>query len=107
PTVDPDRPSVALLRADSHTELVVTEPGHSSRSLGEVDVVFPVLHGPWGEDGTIQGMLEMTDVRYVGAGVLASAVSMDKAYMKVVLAAAGIPVMPDVVVTARRWAREP
>ena len=57
-------------------------------------MVFPLLHGPWGEDGTIQGMLEMAGVRYVGAGVLASAVSMDKAYMKVVLAAAGLPVLP-------------
>ena len=63
-------------------------------TLGEVDVVFPLLHGPWGEDGTIQGMLEMAGVRYVGAGVLASAVGMDKDYMKVVLAAAGLPVMP-------------
>jgi D-alanine-D-alanine ligase len=72
-----------------------------------VDVVFPLLHGPWGEDGTIQGMLEMAGVRYVGAGVLASAVSMDKAYMKVVLAAAGLPVMTSVTVTAREWYRDP
>jgi len=75
--------------------------------LGDVDVVFPVLHGPWGEDGTIQGMLEMAGVRYVGAGVLASAVSMDKAYMKVVLAAAGLPVMPSITVTSREWERDP
>ena len=61
------------------------EPGAVPRTLGEVDVVFPLLHGPWGEDGTIQGLLEMADVRYVGAGVLASAVGMDKPYMKVVL----------------------
>ncbi len=76
-------------------------------TLGEVDVVFPLLHGPWGEDGTIQGMLEMAGVRYVGAGVLASAVSMDKAYMKVVLAAAGLPVMASITVTAREWYRDP
>ncbi len=76
-------------------------------TLGEVDVVFPVLHGPWGEDGTIQGMLEMAGVRYVGAGVLASAVSMDKAYMKVVLASAGLPVMPSVTVTTREWGSDP
>ena len=62
------------------------EPSQPPQTLGEVDVVFPLLHGPWGEDGTIQGMLEMAGVRYVGAGVLASAVSMDKAYMKIVLA---------------------
>jgi D-alanine-D-alanine ligase len=71
-----------------------------------VDVVFPLLHGPWGEDGTLQGMLEMAGVRYVGAGVLASAVSMDKAYMKVVLAAAGLPVMPSTTTTAREWEQD-
>ncbi len=76
-------------------------------TLGEVDVVFPLLHGPWGEDGTIQGMFEMAGVRYVGAGVLASAVGMDKAYTKVVLEAAGLPVMPAVTVTAREWYRDP
>ncbi|WP_232678129.1 D-alanine--D-alanine ligase family protein [Nocardioides sp. R-C-SC26] len=103
PSVDADATPVALARAESGTELVVSEAGRPPRALGEVDVVFPVLHGPWGEDGTLQGLLEMTDVRYVGAGVLASAVSMDKAYMKIVLAAAGLPVMPSVVVTARQW----
>ncbi|GGD17421.1 D-alanine--D-alanine ligase family protein [Nocardioides daphniae] len=107
PAVDGERPAVALLREEAHTDLVVTEAHQPPVTLGEVDVVFPVLHGPWGEDGTIQGMLEMAGVRYVGAGVLASAVSMDKAYMKVVLEAAGIPVMPGVVITARRWKREP
>ena len=71
-----------------------------------MDVVFPLLHGPWGEDGTIQGMLEMAGMRYVGSGVLASAVGMDKAYMKVVLAAAGLPVMPSTTVTAREWAED-
>ncbi|MFA6574181.1 MAG: D-alanine--D-alanine ligase family protein, partial [Nocardioides sp.] len=65
-----------------------------------------LLHGPWGEDGTIQGMFEMAGVRYVGAGVLASAVSMDKAYMKIVLSAAGLPVMPSVTVTRREWAAD-
>ena len=56
------------------------------RSLGEVDVVFPLLHGPFGEDGTIQGFLELSDIRYVGSGVLASAAGMDKHFMKVVFA---------------------
>ena len=72
-----------------------------------VDVVFPLLHGPWGEDGTIQGLFEMTDVRYVGSGVLASALCMDKAFMKVALQAAGLPVMPSETVTARQWAKDP
>ena len=53
--------------------LTVLEPGEVPRALGEVDVVFPLLHGPFGEDGTLQGLLELADVRYVGSGVLASA----------------------------------
>ncbi|MDR2567011.1 MAG: D-alanine--D-alanine ligase [Bifidobacteriaceae bacterium] len=65
--------------------------------LGPIDVVFPLLHGPFGEDGTIQGLLELTDQRYVGAGVLASALGMDKGYAKCVLEAHGLPVQPYVV----------
>ena len=106
PSVDAAGSSVALAQQVGSTDLVVTEPSQPPRTLGEVDVVFPLLHGPWGEDGTIQGMFEMAGVRYVGAGVLASAVSMDKAYMKVVLQAAGLPVMPSVTVTAREWERD-
>jgi D-alanine-D-alanine ligase len=107
PRVDGGRATIALAPDAHATGLVVTEAAQPPRTLGDVDVVFPVLHGPWGEDGTIQGMLEMAGVRYVGAGVLASAVSMDKAYMKVVLAAAGLPVMPSVTVTARQWKDDP
>jgi D-alanine-D-alanine ligase len=88
-------------------ELVVHEPGEVPNTLGEVDVVFPLLHGPWGEDGTIQGLLEMSDIRYVGSGVLASAVGMDKHYMKVVFAAAGLDVTPYVVIRDRDWSRDP
>lgn len=68
-----------------------------------IDVVFPVLHGPWGEDGTIQGMLEMAGIPYVGAGVLASAVAMDKAVSKVLFRAAGLPLTPWHTVTAAEW----
>jgi D-alanine-D-alanine ligase len=107
PAVDGERASVSLARDAGATDLVVHEPSQPPQTLGEVDVVFPLLHGPWGEDGTIQGMLEMAGVRYVGAGVLASAVSMDKAYMKIVLAAAGLPLMPSQPVTAREWYRDP
>ena len=71
--------------------------------LGRVDVVLPLLHGPYGEDGTIQGMLEMMGIPYVGCGVLASAAGMDKQVTKVLLNAAGIPTAPHVVVTPRRW----
>jgi D-alanine-D-alanine ligase len=87
-------------------ELVVGEPGEVPRTLGEVDVVLPLLHGPFGEDGTIQGLLEMTGMRYVGAGVLSSAIGMDKHYMKVVFEAAGLEVVPYVVIRARDWKRD-
>ncbi len=107
PSVDANRATVALAQDVHGTDLVVSEPSQPPRTLGEVDVVFPLLHGPWGEDGTIQGMFEMAGVRYVGAGVLASAVSMDKAYMKIVLAAAGLPVLPSVTVTEREWRADP
>jgi D-alanine-D-alanine ligase len=107
PSVDGERAAIALLREAGGTDLVVHEPARPPETLGEVDVVFPLLHGPWGEDGTIQGMFEMAGVRYVGAGVLASAVAMDKAYAKVVLLAAGLPVLPSLTVTAREWYRDP
>jgi D-alanine--D-alanine ligase len=83
--------------------LVVTGATDVPRSLGEVDVVLPLLHGPYGEDGTLQGLLEMTGTRYAGAGVLASAVGMDKEYMKLVFAARGLPVGPYVVIRDRDW----
>jgi D-alanine-D-alanine ligase len=72
--------------------LVVVEPGEGARALGDVDVVFPLLHGRYGEDGTIQGLLEMAGVPYVGPGVFASAAAMDKEYTKKLLRAEGIPV---------------
>src|SRR6185295_14439626 len=68
---------------------------------------LPLLHGPFGEDGTLQGMLELGDVRYVGSGVLASAACMDKHVMKVMLAGAGIPVGEHIVVLPRDWERHP
>jgi len=91
----------------ANRELVISEPGQVPSTLGAVDVVFPLLHGPWGEDGTIQGLLEMSDIRYVGSGVLASAVGMDKHYMKVVFQGAGLEVTPYVVIRDRDWIRDP
>jgi D-alanine-D-alanine ligase len=73
----------------------------------ELDVVFPVLHGPYGEDGTVQGLIELAGLPYVGAGVTGSAVGMDKAIFKHVMAAAGLPVLPWVLCTRRQWLREP
>jgi D-alanine-D-alanine ligase len=103
PEVDPTRPAVAVNGDGDRPTLEIHAPGTPPRSLGVIDVVMPLLHGPWGEDGTIQGFLETYDLRYVGAGVLASAVGMDKHYMKVVLEAAGLPVLPYVVLSERRW----
>jgi D-alanine-D-alanine ligase len=71
-----------------------------------LDVVFPVLHGPYGEDGTVQGLLELANVPYVGAGVLASAVGMDKAAMKLVFAAKGLPICDYEVILKRDWLRD-
>ncbi|GAB3432203.1 D-alanine--D-alanine ligase family protein [Actinophytocola sediminis] len=76
------------------TSLVVLERGREGEVLSKVDVVFPVLHGAYGEDGTIQGLLEMVGLPYVGAGVLASAVAMDKEFTKKLLVAEGLPVGP-------------
>jgi D-alanine-D-alanine ligase len=71
-----------------------------------LDVVFPVLHGPYGEDGTVQGLLELANVPYVGAGVLASAVGMDKAAMKLVFAAKELPICDYEIVMKREWQRD-
>ncbi|MES4889014.1 D-alanine--D-alanine ligase family protein [Streptomyces sp. NPDC096012] len=87
-------------------EVVYSEPGSVPKALGEVDVVFPVLHGPYGEDGTLQGLLELSGVPYVGAGVLASAVGQDKEYMKRVFTSFGLKVGPYVVIRPREWDRD-
>lgn len=76
-------------------------------AIRDVDVVFPVLHGPWGEDGTVQGLLEMAGVPYVGSGVFASAAAMDKGHMKSLLAVAGLVTGPYTVVTSRQWESSP
>jgi len=80
--------------------LVVLDPADGTRALGDVDVVFPALHGTYGEDGTIQGLLEMAGVPYVGSNVFASAAAMDKEFTKKLAAAEGIPVGPYVVLRA-------
>ena len=87
--------------------LHVRDADGSIRALGEIDLVFPILHGPFGEDGTIQGMLELIGLPYVGSGVLASALGMHKHFTKAVLRAAGIAVAPWHSVTANSWAADP
>ena len=103
PEVDGSGAGVLVPMSTGDRALRVLSPGEVPEVLGDVDVVFPVLHGPWGEDGTIQGMLDLADVRYVGSGVLASAAGMDKHYMKVVFAGHGLPVGPYAVITDRTW----
>lgn len=105
----PPRPgSETLLVVDRHT-------GQDDNAGAEItaltaltlDVVFPVLHGPYGEDGTMQGLLELAGVPFVGCGVLASAVSMDKAVMKVLFAARGLRVSPWIALSRREWIEAP
>ncbi|TVT21795.1 D-alanine--D-alanine ligase [Amycolatopsis acidiphila] len=90
PTVDETGQALVLAGDPTHRELVSLDSG--AAALGGVDVVFPVLHGAFGEDGTIQGLLELAGIPYVGAGVLASAAAMDKEFAKKLLAAEGLPV---------------
>ncbi len=103
PAVDPAGVGVVVPLSTTDRALHTRSAAGALEELGDVDVVFPLLHGPWGEDGTIQGMLDLADVRYVGSGVLASAAGMDKHYMKVIFAGHGLPVGPYAVITDRAW----
>jgi len=97
PSVDDNGSTVLLPIRAGNTAWRVEGAGGVIAPLADIDLVFPVLHGPFGEDGTLQGALELLDIRYVGAGVLASAVGMDKQFMKTAFKDAGLPVTPDVV----------
>ncbi|MEU6946035.1 D-alanine--D-alanine ligase family protein [Streptomyces sp. NPDC046332] len=99
--------AVVLSVDPANRDVVYTEPGSVPKALGQVDVVFPMLHGPYGEDGTLQGLLELSGVPYVGAGVLASAVGQDKEYMKRVFTSFGLPVGPYEVIRPREWEQNP
>ncbi|MFE1319901.1 D-alanine--D-alanine ligase family protein [Kitasatospora phosalacinea] len=97
---------VALPLAPGSREVVWSEPGAAPKVLGEVDVVLPLLHGPWGEDGTLQGLLELSGVPYVGSGVLASAVGMDKEFTKRIIESLGLYAGEYTVVKPREWESE-
>ena len=99
--------SAADVLKETRTEALQPIEPTAAVSRSGVDVVFPVLHGPYGEDGTVQGLLELANVPYVGCGVLASATGMDKAVMKTLFAARGLPVGPYVVVLRREWDADP
>ncbi|MDT0308230.1 D-alanine--D-alanine ligase family protein [Streptomyces sp. DSM 44917] len=104
---EPGSGGVLLPVDPGRREVVYTEAGSVPKDLGEVDVVFPLLHGPFGEDGTLQGLLELSGVPFVGSGVLSSAVGMDKEYMKRVFLSFGLPVGPFTVVRPREWRQDP
>ena len=97
------RPSEETILSIKRAPQAAPEPTEASVTGLHLDVIFPVLHGPYGEDGTIQGLLELANVPYVGAGVAASALGMDKALSKVVFAARGLPVGDYRVVLKRDW----
>lgn len=107
PAVDDNGTRVGWPPSADSREFTVLDADGQRRSLGEVDIVFPLLHGPFGEDGTIQGLLELLAIPYVGNGVLASAIGMDKHVTKVILEAAGVQVAPWVRVGASQWQRDP
>jgi D-alanine-D-alanine ligase len=98
-------PSAETILSIDRAALPRSDEGHAVVTGLNLDVIFPVLHGPYGEDGTIQGLLELANVPYVGAGVLASAVGMDKALMKLVFTAKGLPVCLYRVVLRHDWVR--
>jgi D-alanine-D-alanine ligase len=102
---EPTAISAAAAREETGTDLECVEPSAVAAAT-RVDVMFPVLHGPYGEDGTVQGLLELVNVPYVGAGVLGSAVGMDKAVMKTLFAAHGLPVCPYIALLRPEWVRD-
>jgi D-alanine-D-alanine ligase len=121
---DPDSTPAAAVLAQGESVVVPPEPVHRDAGLVpfqsdasqlrrstdraiNVDVIFPVLHGTFGEDGTIQGLLELADIPYVGAGVLGSAAGMDKDIMKSLFVAAGIPIVKHVTILRAAWEKEP
>lgn len=113
---DAERAEPALGTRELVVKDTCTEPSRSRRDLvpgtretgfPQVDVIFPVLHGPYGEDGTVQGLLELADIPYVGAGVLGSALGMDKIAMKAIFRSHGLPVVEDLALKRRDWEQDP
>lgn len=101
-----NRGDVAILGDPSHQGLTKLTTANRETAPQALDVVFPVLHGPYGEDGTLQGLLEMADVPYVGCGVVASACGMDKVAMKMLFAQAGLPICKYVWFLRSEWQRD-
>jgi D-alanine-D-alanine ligase len=102
----------ATLLPDPETQALMAIESIDSRppvlsEVAQLDVVFPLLHGPYGEDGTVQGLLELAGIPYVGAGVVGSAVGMDKAIFKAVMEAHGLPILPWTLVSKSKWLAKP
>lgn len=103
PSPASDSGAVAILGDPSHTGLLSFDRHDGTLTSQKLDVVFPVLHGPFGEDGTLQGLLEMANIPYVGCGVLASACGMDKVAMKLLFRQAGLPICKYVWLLRSHW----
>jgi D-alanine-D-alanine ligase len=99
--------SVTLTGDPNLRRLIALERGEELRDNGALDVIFPVMHGTYGEDGALQGLLEMANVPYVGCGVLGSALGMDKEKMKMVFQSAGLPIVDYLVYRRNQWERSP
>jgi len=107
PAPKPHTPKTfATIDLIASADTALTPSPQNTNALG-VDIIFPVLHGTFGEDGTIQGLLELADVAYVGSGVLGSSASMDKAVMKRLFAAAGLPQTPHLALLRSEWKQDP
>ena len=106
-TVAVNGASVTLTSDPRLRRLIALQEGEELQENGALDVIFPVLHGTYGEDGTLQGMLEMANVPYVGCGVLGAALGMDKEKMKIVFQAVGLPIVDYLVYRRNEWERSP
>ena len=103
-----EEPTAVTLTGDPRQRrLIPVENGQELGNRGVLDVIFPVLHGTYGEDGALQGLLEMANVPYIGCGVLGSALGMDKEKMKLVFQAVGLPVADYLVYRRNQWERSP
>ncbi len=106
PIARPGDETLMVVGLDASPRTAMGHEGHALAGTMTLDAIFPIVHGPYGEDGTLQGLLELADIPYVGAGVVGAAAGMDKAVMKALFAAAGLPVVKHETVLRRAWRRD-